>query len=355
MTGSLWKLAKRVSVILQLKKNGTGDKRGTMGIFAIISLFAVGAEPTHEPLQIQPATADRGEVKAGAPLQQTFTLRNNTAAELRITDIAAGCGCLRPRITKRTLQPGESVDLSVEINTLAQSAGPNAWKVTVHFVQGPDGQTTSGSHELVIKARVVREIDVEPIALFLSVDGEAMHTISVTDRRERPLKITGVGCDAKFVRTQLLPASEASPRRRQIQVHLSADCPAGHHSETIVVQTDDPAYRELRIPLIIVRKAPGQIQATPEQLDLRLTKGQKAASGLVRLRDPDDKQIVVEKLEADHPALRFKWAIGPGSMATLRLGVEFPDAPTSGLGSVTIHLKEPKKQVIIIPVAWQAP
>jgi hypothetical protein len=42
-------------------------------------------------------------------------------------------------------------------------------------------------------------------------------------------------------------------------------------------------------------------------------------------------------------------------MATLRLGIELTGERSSGLGSVRIHIKEPKPQILVIPVVWQTP
>jgi hypothetical protein len=321
----------------------------------LLSLM-LGAAPA-EPLHVAPAVAERGEVKAGTPLSHTFTLRNDGATPLTIASVEGGCGCLRPRVSKALLPLGASAELALDVNTLASNAGVNVWKVTVRYEHGPEGQRATGEKEVYLKAKVVREVEVEPVSLFMAVEREATYTITVSDRRKTPLTVTAATCSAKHVRTQLTAADVDSRGRRyqQVRVTVRDDCPPGHHADEIVLTTDDPDYRELRVPLRVVRKAPGQVAATPEQLDLRLAKGQTSASGLVRLRDPDDQLVAVERVEADHPALRTKWAAGPGSAVTLRLGVEPGPNQPSGLGTVTVHLKGPNPKVIVVPVSWQGP
>jgi hypothetical protein len=144
-------------------------------------------------------------------------------------------------------------------------------------------------------------------------------------------------------------------RIQQVQVTVLETIPAGHSMFPLVFLTDDPDYRELRVPLMVTRRAAGEAVATPDVLDLRLAKGQKAASGLVRLRVPDDKPLEVDRIEADNSVVRFKSATGPGQMVTLRIGVELEGARVSGLASVKVVLKEPKGQVIVIPVSWHVP
>jgi hypothetical protein len=321
----------------------------------LLSLM-LGAAPA-EPLHVEPALAERGEVKAGVPLSQTFTLRNDGATPLTIAGVEGSCGCARPRVAKTLLPPGAAAKLALDVNTLASNAGVNVWKVTIRYEHGPEGLRAAGEKEVYLKAKVVREVEVEPVSLFMVVEREATHTITVSDRRKTPLTVTAATCSAKHVRTQLTAAGVDAKGRRsqQVRVTILDDCPPGHHADEIVLTTDDPDYRELRVPLQAVRKAPGQVAVTPEQLDLRLAKGQTTASGLVRLRDPDDQPIAVERVEADHPALRTKWAAGPGPAVTLRLGVEPDPNQPSGLGTVTVHLKSPKPRVIVVPVSWQGP
>lgn len=320
-----------------------------MSTIIISTLFAVGAEP----LLVLPPSVDRGEVKAGAALSQTFRLKNSDATPVSIIEVGGSCGCARPHVSKKELQPGESAELRVDVNTLAVGAGTHAWKVTVRLEHGPPGRRAGGECEAVVRAKVVREIEVEPVAVFLSIDREASHTITVTDRRPKPLTVTGARCDSKHVKTEV-GAKNDGRAGQTVRVTVLDSCPPGHSAEQVIVTTDDPDY-ELRVPLLVARKAPGQVLATPEQIDLRLAQGQKSASGLVRLRDPEGKPVVVERIEADHPGIRTKWAAGPGAAATVRLGVELADNRLAGLGSVKITVKEPKAQVLIVPVSWQAP
>jgi Protein of unknown function (DUF1573) len=323
----------------------------------LILLVAAAAPGASGPLQTANASVDHGEVKAGTILAHTFPLKNTGTSPVTIADVETACGCLRPRISSTTIAPGESTDVRVEINTIAQPAAANSWKVAVCYWSGPEGNKTAHELDLVQKARIVREFDIEPVALVLSIERETSHKLTLSDRRAKPLTITEARCGHKHVKTQIgaVGVNARGERIQQVQVTVLEACPGGFYSEVLQLLTDDPAYRELRIPLTIVRKGPGQITATPETLTLRLAQGQKAASGLVRLRDPDDRTVVVEKMEIDDPVLRTKWAAGPGAMATLRLGVELAAEPTSGIGSVRVYIKEPKPQILVIPVIWQAP
>jgi hypothetical protein len=327
-----------------------------MNALILVLAGALSGNPM-DPLQAVETVIDCGEVKAGKPLSRTFALRNRGPTAITIVRINAGCGCLKPRISKEIMAPGETSELSVALNTISQDVGPNLWKVTVCFQYGDGAERASGELELSIKGRIIRELNIEPVALSMAIEREATHTITVTDRRAKPLTITSVKCGSKHVQTRLTAAGVNSQGQRvqQVRVTILDTLPPGHLVEQLVMATDDPEYPDLRIPLMVARRVAGQAVATPEQIDLRLAKGQRAASGLVRLQTPDEKPVVIDRIEADHPDIRFKWVVGPGSMVTLRLGVELDGQPSSGLGTVKVLLKGPRAQTVLIPVSWQAP
>src|SRR2546423_32675 len=106
---------------------GCRPGRGSVGLpamnpmIAFLLAGATAAAPADAPLQA--ATADRGEVKAGPLLTHTFTLTHRGAGKLVVTGVEGGCGCVRAAVSRGELQPGESAELAVEINTLTQPEG----------------------------------------------------------------------------------------------------------------------------------------------------------------------------------------------------------------------------------------
>jgi hypothetical protein len=318
-------------------------------LFLSLAGLSVGQAPA--PLLVRDAEVDRGEVKAGTALTHVFELRNAGPAPLTITEVAVACGCLQPKLSRREIPPGEMAGLAIDVNTLSQQSGPNLWKTTVRFAQGNE----KGELELRIKARIVREVSIEPVALGVTIAKESSHTFTLTDRRPKALTIVAVRCSSPEVKVEPAPAvaNASGEHTQQVLVTILASFPAGRHTETIQIITDDPEYRELRVPLTVDRRAADQLQATPERVDLRLARGQTSASLLVRLRCNDEQPVVVERMEADQPVIRCKWAEGPGPMATLRIGVE--SNGRSGQGQVRVHIKGPTPRVLTLPVTWQVP
>jgi uncharacterized protein DUF1573 len=308
------------------------------------------------PLVVESPAVDLGEVLANKPLVQTFRLKNAGPVRLTVVDVAGPCGCVRRSLGRKVLEPGEATELTVGINLLTQPEGPNAWKLAVRYRTEGDPPAT-GAAAVEVAARVKKDVTVEPVALMLSAEREITGTLTVIDRRGRPLTVTGARLGLKDVRAEVKPAADAGGKRTQrIELTVTDACPPGQYADEVCVDTDDPDYKELRIPLRVVKKAAAAgVRAVPASASLRFARDQARASVLLRLRDAGDREVIVERAEADHPAVTCKWAAGPGAMSTLRITVDLKDARAAGVAVVTVRLKGPAAETILVPVSWTVP
>ena len=320
----------------------------------LLLAVAVAAEPS--PLAIDKATVDRGEVRANKPLVQTFQLKNTSADAISITDVIGVCGCVRPMVGTRMLGPGESTDLTVGVNLLTQPDGPGSWATTVRFRTAAIPPVV-GEHVVRVAAKVRKDVTVEPVALVLSAETEITGTLTVRDGRGKPLTVTGVRLGVSGVTTTVKAPTDAGGKRSQtIEITVTDVCVAGAHADEACIDTDDPEYGELRVPVRIVKKAAAKgVSALPATATLRFAKSQPTASALVRLRDAADGGVVIESAAADHEAVACKWAAGPGTMTTLRVTVDWAKATGPGTAVVTVNLKGPAAETIFIPVSWTGP
>jgi len=314
----------------------------------------VAADPS--PLAIESPNVDLGELAANKPLAHTFRLKNTGSTAITITDVVGVCGCFRHQLAAHALEPGQATDLSVAINLLTQPEGPNSWKMAIRYRTQSNAPAT-GEQLIQVTAKVRKDVSVEPVALMMSAEKEITGTLTVIDRRGRPLSVTGVRLGLKDVKAEVKPAADSGGRRTQkIDLTVADACPPGQYADEVCIDTDDPAYKELRIPLRVVKKSAATgVQAAPASVTLRFAKGQTTASSLVRLRDAADGEVLVDKAESDHPAIACKWAAGPGAMTTLRVTVDFDKAKAAGVAVVTVRLKGPTAESILIPVSWTLP
>lgn len=322
-----------------------------MNTILFLSLSVLGADP--EPrLQFEKTSVDRGEVRSGVPLVETFQLKNPTGTSVTVTALTGSCGCLKPKISTPVILPGETAEVRFEVNTLTQPAGPNRWKSMLRY-RAEGGKEVEQPLELV--ASVKREVRVEPSSLIVVTTEPITRTFTLFDDRVgRGLGIREVKSSIPHLKaTNLLNETYKKFRSSTIQVELKDDCPPGDYPGFLSILTDDPDYGEIRVPLQIIKRSAKEVQASPDELSLRFTADQKTVSGIVRLKDGEDREVIVEKAEADHPSISTKHVPGPGKMSTLRISVHADPASGHGEGIVRVTLKSPEPKVVVIPVRWE--
>jgi hypothetical protein len=289
-----------------------------------------------EPLACSTPTFDAGRAYVGQRLVHKFALRNSSTEIVTITDVRGSCGCAAPEISRRQLQPGESAELTVDVNSLSQPAGPVRWNTHVEWRCGDH----HGRSTYEVTAHLIREIEIEPAALALHALPGFQHEIRIHDRRANPFRVTGIRTDSRLVQ------AEYSPERQTIQVRISDSCPEGTSRDVIAIATSDPKYPELRVPITVTRKTPARVAAYPARPTLTAN-----ASVLVQLRGKDGETVRVKHVEAGHPGLTARWTEGPGESSTLRIGLDKTRWDGQGLTSeVRVRLAAPACETLTIPV-----
>src|SRR5262249_17577316 len=135
-------------------------------VFGLVLLLSASM-PARADLHFPEPRVERGIVRSGVPLAQQFNFVNQGPGAVTITDLRARCGCLAPRLEKRTYQSGESGAIFLEVNTLSQPPGPNAWGVDVHYQDA--GQEQIKRLDLLVN--LITEVKVEPARLNFSTTG----------------------------------------------------------------------------------------------------------------------------------------------------------------------------------------
>jgi hypothetical protein len=315
-----------------------------------VPILSLAASHARADLHCAQPTVDKGEVRSGTSLSQRFSFVNRGRETVEIIDVHPSCGCLTPKVDKRRLQPGETGTLLLELNTLTQPAGVNLWRVTIRYrTEGIERE-----HSLHVRARLVTEISIEPPSLAIYTDTAIGHEINVIDRRAEPLIVRSVQPSSSHVRIHLdeLRRDDVGRWVRKIHVEVLADCPEGHHDETLHVYTSDPEYPELKVPFTVVKRARQSVSAAPASVVLAGTAGQPLPARMVLLGAADNAAVIVEKVECDHPAIACRWAQGPGQRATLKIRIDETKISGGNLrGAVHVRLNKPTPQTLTIPVS----
>ncbi len=317
--------------------------------FLLIGLTLLITPPARADLHFPEPAAAAGEVKAGTPLAHRFEFVNDGPNAVEITGLHTGCGCLTPRLERHTYQPGERGSLLLEVNTLSQPAGTHHWKVEVGVRAGDRTQEIA----LTLSARVVTEILVEPTAMTVFAEAAVTHAILLTDLRPRPLSLTGVHPSSARLKARLVDEYRdgAGHVVRKVKVEIGNDYPEGRHEEAVTLFTDDPTYRELKVPVTVIKQPRQRFCVSPNPVSLVGRAGQPVPARVVLIRDREGQPVVVDDVRADHPAVRATWAAGPGALATVRITLDRSQMAAGTLQSALhIHLRNPTPEVVAVPL-----
>jgi hypothetical protein len=322
-------------------------------VLAALTSLVVTAAPARADLSFTNPAVDVGEVRSGLPLRQSFAFVNRGPGTVEITDLRTSCGCLKPTLAKRTYDPGDSGELTLEVHTLSQPAGEHTWHLQVAYRVGRE----AGAADLSVTGRVVTEVAVQPASLTIVTERGASHEITLTDLRDKPLSVTGVRTSSPHLKGEVRQTTTDGAGHRVVQVALSlaAGCPEGRFEETVALLTDDPDYRELTISVVVDKRPKRNVTAAPAAVSLTAARGQAVPSRIVLLRPTGTGAVAVERVESDDPSIVCTWAAGPDDCATLKVSIDRTKMPADGLRSaVRVHISKPVAETLTVPVTVQA-
>lgn len=318
----------------------------------LIGSGAVGV--ARAELRFAQPTVDLGRLRAGVPTVHHFSFSCVDAAHVEITGVKASCGCVTPQLTRRSYRRGEQGTLPVELNTLSQPAGRHVWRVQVFYTC--EGLTYELGLEL--KAELVKEVSVQPSALVVSAASALQRELILTDIRPRPLTITAVRCSARTLSARVeQPTRDAEGRWTcKIVLNVDPEGPEGRHEEMLAIFTDDPDYRELRVPVTLIKRAARALSATPAELTLTAPAGQPIPSQRVLIRASAQQPVSIERVTVDNPAVQVQWAKGEFPAAVVKVSVDRTRVSGGEVKTLLhVHVRQPAPEVLVIPLTVRLP
>ena len=316
---------------------------------AVVALFASCNVSARADLRSDLPVVDLGVIRGGQKLTHCFEFINSGDKALEILDLRPGCGCLAPRITQRSLQPGEKTTLVLELRTLGQAEGPHTWDIDVKYRSGAETRTLP----LALRGTVHNEITVQPAILGLHVVKSVQQEITVTDTRPAPMHV--LAAEARAPGVQVTRIDRAGKTTKILVSADAAQLAPGRHDGVISIVTDDPDYRQLLVPVVLTKSSTAAVRAIPEQIDLHVSTGGNSTSAVVRLRSANDQPLRIAKVEPSDPALVCTWAAGPGNDATLKVQLQAGRLPEAAASHISIHFAGLVGEPMIVPVAIVRP
>ena len=229
---------------------------------ASLAFHARGPQPQSGPqvveresLVFQQYLVNLREIEPTREASANFAFTNAGRRPVTITALEPSCGCLQPRLEKRTYAPGESGMFSTRIQTATEKSGPKEYTITVRY-SDPAPRETRLTFKVTLPEQ---QIVVEPRGLMVYQFGEAApveREIVVTDLRGRALLVTGAQASTPWATAHVAGSDEDADghHRTRILVTVSEDVPAGRHHGHVTIRTTDPEFSQLVVPLSVERR-----------------------------------------------------------------------------------------------------
>jgi len=298
--------------------------------------------------------ADAGAVATGSRLVHRFRFVNEGPEKAVITGIRRSCGCLAPRIEQLEYLPREEGSLDLEVNTLTQAAGRQLWTLHVDYLLGPQ----RCEQQLELTAQMIPQITIEPAALVVHAERAPEHKLILTDQRPSHLHVLDIRTSSAYLSGQVSRQGRDGRGHWQSEIVLGASksLPIGQQSAEVLIYTDDAVHPILKVPVTILCNDQKRVGAVPEEVHIIAADNGSIPSRMVRLRDNQNAQVAIERVDVRVPALVCTWANGPGTQATLKVQIDPKRLGEKSFNSaIDVHLARPEPLTITIPIKFSRP
>ena len=326
------------------------------GAILVAFVLAAGLCPSSgaaEPRAVLgPTEHDFGSVRQGEKVVWLFRLRNDGDTPLELKGIQFSRSGMSGRLPA-TVAPGGEAIISLEWTT--ERVQGRVRGVAVVETNDPRARAVP----LMLAGTVLGLVEIEPVpAVFLSAfRGEDVRR-DLTIRSNQPGPIT-MRLDSPRGAHYVADLEAVEPGRSwRLIVRPAPATPPGRYTETLELQSGDPAIGKLRLPVHVFVKA--DLYANPEEIDfgsIHLSGLAQAPSGLPFLTQTflvktRRGEFEITSIDADVPALEITRSPA-GSSGTFRIDVGLaPDRLKAGpiRGSIRIVTTDRDFPELIVPV-----
>ena len=288
-------------------------------------------------------------------LQPTILLRNVTEREIKISDLEASCGCVKPQVSTMSIAPGAEERITIPIRTTGEQPGQREYSVTVHYED-----TRPRAATLTVKVVLPEpQVIVEPRVLGIvgNADRAIEHAVTVSDYRTDPLLVTSATSSTPLINAAVLKRDVTEDgSRATIAVKVAAGTPPGIHRAIVQFTTDDPRNARLQVPIVLQgapRGAAEQVTVRPPQIRIAAN---DPASAPILLRINVPAEWDVSHIDAFPPELNVSFdetATSSSERREMLVKVSLSDIPAGQPrdGVITLVADE-GSQMVSVPVSF---
>ncbi len=283
-------------------------------------------------------TFDFGTRDTSEIVDHRFVLKNAGTSDLLITAIRPACGCTAANLTRQTIPPGESAELSTRL-TLAGRPGDLHKTILVE-----SNDPSNPALQLALAGKAAAEFEIQPSILVLRKDSPskpASGSVQIRATDGSPLEITNLASASGNIslRADPLPGENAY----QISANFELNPPPGEHPEQITLSTNFKGGRTTTISALVV--VPAAIAVAPSKIVLE-ENPDSTVSRTIILKAPPNEKIEVASIETPDPAITTQvQALGDFGVRVTLGNI----TPKRDLDSKVVVVRLASAQVVEIP------
>ncbi len=187
-----------------------------------------------------------------------YKFHNAGDSPVTIKRIKPSCGCIQVRMRRqgKQIQPNEEGEFYLEVDTAGESSGLHEYQIRIDYFEQADEEHLKSEHVLYRVEVPEKKVTVRPRALIFYQLGseETSQTVQLIDfRPESSFKITDLQIDSEFLTAGEVTTTQDQYGHQQISIPVTAkgSVPSGKYTGSVIIDTDDQEFPQLRIPVLI--------------------------------------------------------------------------------------------------------
>ena len=242
---------------------------------------------------------DFGRVPFGAKAQYAFVLTNVNPFEVKIARWRVSCECTEPKISQKTLQPGEQATIEVSLNTRKYNGRKGA-TITVSF-----SSPSYAEVQLHVTSYIDKKCELTPGSVELgSIDQSSAVQREVTVRYagNPNWRITKVRSDNPFLSGEVTEIDRTDDLvSYRLLVRLAPTAPGGYIKDHLVLVTNDMQLAEVHV--LVEGQVLSEITVSPTVLSMGVIAPGKQSSKVFVVRGKQPFRILSVTCDAAGYAL----------------------------------------------------
>jgi hypothetical protein len=304
-------------------------------LLLIFTQFALGAPRiTCKAPVFDFGTRDPSEI-----IDHTFLLENTGTSDLIISAIRPACGCTAANLTRQTIPPGESAELSTRL-TLAGRSGELHKSILIE-----SNDPANPALQLALVGKTSEDFVIQPSVLVLRKDSHSHHASGAVQIRATDgsaFEISELVSTSGKLKLRADPMPEG--KAYQISANFDEEIPVGEHSDQVTISTNLKGGKTATIGALVLIPAP--ITVAPAKIVLE-ENPESTVSRTIILKSPKNARLEISRIETPDPKVTTQ--IQPLGDFGVRI-VLGNISPSRDLDTKVIVIHLVSGQVVEIPV-----